>query len=53
MHSFVHMAHVFVYWIWTNTSHITCFNFESTNKTSKLGGELTICPMTIGQGLGV
>jgi hypothetical protein len=27
--------------------------FESTNKTSKLGGELTICPMTIDQGLGV
>jgi hypothetical protein len=40
-----------VYWIWINVLCITCFNFWKHTQTSRLGGGLTICPMTTSQSL--
>lgn len=45
----IHIAHVFVYWIWNNASCITCFNFLEHIQAFKLGERLIVYPMTINQ----
>jgi hypothetical protein len=51
MHSFVRMTHVFVYWMWINTSCVTCFNFLKHTQVSRLSEGLMVCPMIIDQSL--
>jgi hypothetical protein len=51
LYCFLYITHVIVYWIWINALCITCFNFWKYTQTSRLGGGLTICPMTTSQSL--
>jgi hypothetical protein len=51
LYYFLYIAHTFVYWIWINASCIVCFNFWKHIQISRLGGGLTICPMTTSQSL--